>query len=171
MLLLVGWSVSLAAPVVSSLASRFPVAHGSDTRHLFVVACLHLQPVWEGRGLAGAPHVVGGSKPDVNDVVRLVAVLVDHLVDGGVPVQRLVLLHIPGVARGAPQISIRDLWSHRLVRSCPVKPERVKFYIENKQVNICLLSLTYEHGLTSIPLSARTSRDLSERFRRRENPS
>ena len=31
--------------------------------------------------------------------------------------------------------------------------------------------MTYEHGLTSIPLSARTSRDLSERFRRRENPS
>ena len=112
MLLLVGGSISLAAPVVSSLASRFPVAHGSDTRHLFVVACLHLQPVWEGCGLAGAPHVVGGSKPDVDDVVSFVAVLVDHLVDCGVPVQRLVLLHISGVARGAPQIIVRNLWSH-----------------------------------------------------------
>ena len=123
MLLLVGWSISLAAPVVSSFASEFSVAHGSDTSNLLVVACLHLQPVGEGCGLAGVPHVVGGSKPDVNDVVRLVAVLVDHLVDGGVPVQRLVLLHIPGVARGAPQISVRDLWSHCKVRSCPVKPE------------------------------------------------
>ena len=134
MLLLVGGSVSLAAPVVSSLASEFPVANGSDTSHLFVVACLHLQPVWEGRGLAGAPHVVGGSKPDVNDVVRLVAVLVDHLVDGGVPVQRLVLLHIPGVARGAPQIIVRNLWSHRKVRNCPVKPEGIN--LKRKERNI-----------------------------------
>ena len=123
MLLLVGWSISLATPVVSSFASEFPVAHGSHTRHLLVVACLHLQPVWEGRGLAGAPHIVGGSKPDVNDVVRLVAVLVDHLVDGGVPVQRLVLLHISGVASGAPQIIVRNLWSHCKVRNCPVKPD------------------------------------------------
>ena len=112
MLLLVGWSISLATPVVSSLASESSVAHGSHTRHLLVVACLHLQPVGEGCGLAGAPHVVGGSKPDVNDVVSLVAVLVDHLVDGGVPVQRLVLLHISGVTRGAPQIIVRNLWSH-----------------------------------------------------------
>ena len=109
MLLLVGGSVSLAAPVVSSLASRFPVTHRSDTSHLFVVACLHLQPVWEGRGLAGAPHVVGGSKPDVDDVVRLVAVLVDHLVDGGVPVQRLVLLNVPRVSIRIPQVLVTHL--------------------------------------------------------------
>ena len=128
MLLLVGWSISLATPIVSSFASEFPVAHGSYTRHLFIVACLHLQPVGESRGPAGAPHVVGGSKPDANDVVRLVAVLVDHLVDGGVPVQRLVLLHISGVTRGAPQIIVRNLWSHRKVRSCPVKPEGENLY-------------------------------------------
>ena len=135
MLLLVGWSVSLATPVVSSFASEFSVAHGSDTSNLLVVACLHLQPVGEGCGLAGAPHVVGGSKPDVNDVVRLVAVLVDHLVDGGVPVQRLVLLHISGVARGAPQIIVRNLWSHRKVRNCPVKPDGKN--LKRKQRNIC----------------------------------
>ena len=122
MLLLVGGSISLATPIVRSLADKFSITRCFHSCKLLPVACLHLQPVWKGLGLASAPDVVGGGKPDVDNLVHLVAVLVDHLVDGGVPVQRLVLLHISGVARGAPQISIRDLWSHRTVRSCPIKP-------------------------------------------------
>ena len=87
MLLLVGGSISLATPIVRSLASKLSVAHCSNSRKLLAVACLHLQPVWKGGGLASAPDVVGGSKPDIDNLVNFVAVLVDHLVDGGVPVQ------------------------------------------------------------------------------------
>ena len=104
MLLLVGRSVRLTTSGISSLAIILPVTDRSHPRHLLVVARLHLQPVGEGCGLPGAPEVVGGGKPDVDDLVFLVPVLVDHLVDGRVPVQRLVLLHVPSVAGGGPQV-------------------------------------------------------------------
>ena len=123
MLLLVGGSVSLAAPGISSLASKLPVADSSHSRHLLAVACLHLQAVWKGVGLSSAPDVVGRSKPDVDNLVPFVAVLVDHLIDGGVPVQGFVLLNIAGVARSISQISIGNPRSHGSVRSCPVKPD------------------------------------------------
>ena len=64
----------------------------------FSVDAWTTQPIWEGVGLPSAPDVVGRGKPDVHDLVIFVAVLVDHLVDGGVPVQGFVLLHIAGVA-------------------------------------------------------------------------
>ena len=97
MLLLVGRSVRLTTSGISSLAIILPVTDRSHPCDLLVVARLHLQPVGEGRGLPGAPEVVGGGKPHVDDLVFLVAVLVDHLVDGGVPVQGFVLLNIAGV--------------------------------------------------------------------------
>ena len=86
MLLLVRGCISLATPVISSLAGKLPVADCSHSRKLLAVACLHLQPIWEGVGLPSAPDVVGRGKPDVDDLVSLVAVLVDHLEDGRVPV-------------------------------------------------------------------------------------
>ena len=125
MLLLVRGSISLATSVIGSLAGKFSVADCSNSRQLLAVACLHLQSVWKGGRLAGAPEVVGGGKPDVDNLVDLVAVLVDHLVDGGVPVQGFVLLNVAGVARSIPQISIGNLRSHCKVRSCPIKPKRV----------------------------------------------
>ena len=115
MLLLVGGSVSLATPIVRSLADKFSITRCFHSCKLLPVACLHLQPVWKGLGLASAPDVVGGSKPDVDNLVHLVAVLVDHLVDGGVPVQRLVLLHISCVARCISQVLVGDLGSHGTV--------------------------------------------------------
>ena len=123
MLLLVGGSISLATTVISSLAGKLPVADCSHSCKLLAVACLHLQPIWKGIGLPSAPDVVGRGKPDIDDLVSFVAVLVDHLVDGGVPVQGLVLLNIAGVSRGIPQISIGNLRSHCEVRSCPIKPD------------------------------------------------
>ena len=126
MLLLVGRSVRLTTSGISSLAIILPVTDRSHPCDLLVVARLHLQPVGEGRGLPGAPEVVGGGKPDVDDLVFLVAVLVDHLVDGRVPVQRLVLLHVPSVARGVSQIRVGDLWPHSSIRSCTIKPDHIR---------------------------------------------
>ena len=126
MLLLVGWSISLATTVISSLAGKLPIADCSHSCKLLAVACLHLQPIWKGIGLPSAPDVVGRGKPDIDDLVSFVAVLVDHLVDGGVPVQGLVLLDVPGVARSVSQISIGNLGSHSELRGSPVKPDKVE---------------------------------------------
>ena len=123
MLLLVGGSISLATPIVGSLASKLSVADCSNSRKLLAVACLHLQSVWKSVGLASAPDVVGGGKPDVDNLVHLVAVLVDHLVDGGVPVQGLVLLNVAGVARSVSEISMGNPGSHCELRGCTVKPD------------------------------------------------
>ena len=126
MSLLVGGSVSFATAFIRSLASRFSIATCFNSCQLLVVACLHLQPIWKRLGLASTPDVVSRGKPDVDNLVHLVvAVLVDHLVDGGVPVQGFVLLNVAGVARSIPQISIGNLRSHCKVRSCPIKPKRV----------------------------------------------
>ena len=133
MLLLVGRSIWLTTSGISSLAIKLPVTDRSHPRHLLVVARLHLQPVGEGRGLPGAPEVVGGGKPDVDDLVFLVPVLVDHLVDRGVPVQRLVLLHVASVARGVSQIRVGNLWPHSSVRGCTIKPDQIKALKEKTQ--------------------------------------
>ena len=76
----------------------------------FIVSCAIFE-----FSLAGPPDVVSGSEPDRNQLVSLLAVgLVDHLVDGGVPVQRLVLLHIARVAGCVTQILDRALTQSRL---------------------------------------------------------
>ena len=75
MLLLVGGCISLATPIVRSFASKLSVADCSNPRKLLAVACLHLQPVWKGGGLASAPDVVGRRKPDVDNLVHFLAAL------------------------------------------------------------------------------------------------